>query len=123
MKHSILYIDDEEANLRTFQSVFRRDYKVLTALSGEEGLEIVDAEKPEVLITDQRMPGMSGVEFLQKVYERNPASPPSRIMLSGYAAGKDILKAKEEYLLKKFVSKPWNHSEMKMIIDEAIQNT
>lgn len=123
MKKSILYVDDEEANLRTFTSVFRRDYSVYTALSGEEGLLILERENLDVLITDQCMPGMSGVEFLKHVFERTPMSPPSRIMLSGFAEEKDVHLAREEYMLQQFVSKPWGYEEMKKIIDDVILNT
>ncbi len=121
MKYKVLYIDDEEANLRTFNSVFRRYFNVITALNGEEGLRLLDNHRPDLVITDQYMPGMSGVEFLRKAFEKLPQRPPSRIMLSGYAKSEDVSEAKRKYLLQHFISKPWDKDEMKEIINRSIE--
>jgi response regulator RpfG family c-di-GMP phosphodiesterase len=122
MKRTILYIDDEVANLRTFSSDFRRDYIISTASSGREALKLMETEIPDVLITDQSMPEMSGVEMLRLLFERNPqGKKPSRIMLSGFAEAKDVQYAKEKYGLLKFVSKPWKHQELKETIESVIQ--
>lgn len=122
MKHTILYIDDEAANLRVFKSVFRRDYNVITALSGKEGLEILDREKCHLIITDQRMPEMTGVQFLKRVHQKIPAKPPNRIILSGFSQSEDIEEAKEKYSLYKFVSKPWDPGDLMIIMNKAITN-
>ena len=122
MKYTVLYIDDEEVNLRVFKSVFRRTYNVLTALSGKEGLEILDKEKCHLIITDQRMPEMTGVQFLKEVYQKIPTKPPNRIILSGFSQDKDIKEAKEKYILYMFVSKPWNADNLHKIMNEAISN-
>lgn len=121
MRYKVLYIDDEEANLRTFHSVFRRNYDIHTALNGAEGLEILDRYQPDLIITDQYMPAMSGVEFLKRLFEKYPNRPPSRIMVSGYARADDVREAKSKYLLQYFVSKPWTREKMKMIIEKSIQ--
>jgi len=71
-KITILYVDDEENNLFSFKAVFRIKYNVLTALSGDEALEILSKKQVHVIITDQRMPEMTGVEFLEKVLEKIP---------------------------------------------------
>ena len=71
-KITILYVDDEENNLFSFKAVFRIKYNVLTALSGDEALEILSKKQVHVIITDQRMPEMTGVEFLEKVLENTP---------------------------------------------------
>lgn len=63
-KISVLYLDDEENNLRSFKATFRRIYKVYTAISGEEGLKMLEVNPVEIIITDQRMPEMTGIEFL-----------------------------------------------------------
>jgi YesN/AraC family two-component response regulator len=122
MKHTVLYIDDEAANLRGFKSVFRRDYNVLTALSGMEGLEILDNEKCHLIITDQRMPEMTGVQFLKKVHDKIPSVPPNRIILSGFSQDEDIKEAEDNYFLYMFISKPWNADELRIIMNDAITN-
>ena len=107
MKYNILYVDDEESNLRVFKLVFRRDYNIFVATSGTKGLKILDKENIHLIITDQRMPKMTGVEFLKKVYQRLPFSPPNRMILSGFSKTKDIEEAKDKYLLYKFISSKW----------------
>ncbi len=120
MKYNILYVDDEESNLRVFKLVFRRDYNIFIATSGAEGLKILDNEKIHLIITDQRMPKMTGVEFLREVYQRMPYSPPNRIILSGFSKTEDIEEAKEKYFLYMFISKPWEVDELRNIMNEAI---
>ena len=70
MIYNILYIDDEVINLRVFKSVFRREYNVLIAHCSEDGLRILDENDIHLIITDQRMPNMTGVEFLKKVQKK-----------------------------------------------------
>ena len=122
MKHNVLYIDDEEVNLRVFKSAFRRDYNIYTALSGEEGLQIVEKEDLQLIVTDERMPKMTGCEFLKKVYQKIPSKPPNRIILSGFSKTEDIEEAKEKYFLYMFISKPWEVDELRNTMDEAIIN-
>lgn len=122
MKYNVLYVDDEEINLRVFESVFKRSYNILTTLSGEGGLKILENMKIHLIITDQRMPHMTGVEFLKKVYKKFPYIPPSRIMLSGYSESKAINEAKDKYCLNKFINKPWEINDLKLQMDNAIAN-
>lgn len=122
-KHSVLYVDDEQSNLRIFKDTFRRDFEVLTAISAFEALEILERNRVDVVITDQRMPNMTGVELLKKIYARFPDIPPHRLILSGYSEDKDIKEAFEKYKLSKFVSKPWEYNELKGVITQAIKQT
>ena len=94
MKYNILYIDDEAANLRVFKSVFRRKYNIFTAQSGEAGLKILEEVEFHLIITDQRMPKMTGIEFLKHVYKKMPTKPPNRIVLSGYSQTNEIDEAR-----------------------------
>jgi YesN/AraC family two-component response regulator len=120
MKKVILYIDDEEINLRLFKSTFRREYTILTATSAAEGLEILKDNKVDLVITDQRMPDVTGVQLLSKVQEQYPSIPPGRLIISGYSDPEDIELAYKEYQLFRFISKPWDQNELIEIIKKAI---
>jgi len=80
-KPSILYVDDESINLRSFNSLFRRDYKIHQAISAKEGLEILKQIAIQVVIADQRMPEMTGAEFLKQVAAEFPET--IRFILTG----------------------------------------
>jgi response regulator RpfG family c-di-GMP phosphodiesterase len=121
-KKTILYIDDEDINLRLFKNTFRRDYFVLTASSAKEGLKILEQNNIDLVITDQRMPEMTGVEFLSCVQKEFPHIPPGRMIISGYSDPEDIDLAFREYQLYKFISKPWNEEELSQIIQKAIDH-
>jgi YesN/AraC family two-component response regulator len=77
----VLYIDDEESNLRVFKNTFRREFCIYLASSASEGMEVLNNEKIDVIITDQRMPGKTGVELLKEIHEnsRYPSSPANGI--------------------------------------------
>jgi len=118
-KISILYVDDEENNLFSFKAVFRVKYQVYTAISGDEALKIL-AEKPiEIIITDQRMPNMTGVEFLEKVIEKFP--DPMRLLLTGYADMNAVVDAVNKGKIFHYLSKPWNEEELDMTIKRAYE--
>lgn len=119
---TILYVDDEEINLRLFKATFRRDYNILTATSAKEGLEILAKNTVDLVITDQRMPEVTGVEFLSKVQTMYPNIPPGRLIISGYSDPEDIELAYKEYQLFRFISKPWKEDELHEIILKAIGN-
>lgn len=122
MRKVILYIDDEEINLRLFRSTFRREYEIVTATSASEGLKILMDRKVDLVITDQRMPDITGVEFLKMVQEKFPHIPPGRLIISGYSDYNDIERAYREYQLSKFIAKPWDVLELGEIIKNAINN-
>ncbi|NJO91894.1 MAG: response regulator [Chloroflexia bacterium] len=120
-KHQVLYVDDEEINLRIFKDTFRRDFEIHTAISGFDALKVLEKESVDIVITDQRMPGMTGVELLEKINSMFPDIPPNRLMISGYSEDEDIKKAFREYRLSRFVSKPWKYDELKEIINNAVK--
>jgi response regulator RpfG family c-di-GMP phosphodiesterase len=118
-KISILYVDDEENNLFSFKAVFRIKYQVYTAISGDEALKIL-AEKPiEIIITDQRMPAMTGVEFLEKVIPLYP--DPIRLLLTGYADMNAVVDAINKGKIFHYLTKPWNEDELHMTINRAYE--
>lgn len=121
-QYTILYIDDEEINLRLFKTTFRREYYVITARDAKEGMEVLSSEKVDLIITDQRMPDITGVEFLKMVQEKWPGIPPGRLIISGYSDPEDIEEAYKHYQLYRFIAKPWKETELNDIIKKAIEN-
>ncbi len=117
-KYNILYVDDEAANLRVFKSVFKRDYKVFIAESGPEALAIIKENQIHLLVTDQRMPGMSGVELLETIVDDYPDMV--KMILSGFSDVEDIIKAVNECGLNKYLMKPWNKEDLGATFDKAL---
>ncbi len=124
MKENIklLCVDDERNVLRALERIFMDDdYAILTASSAEEGL-LLFAENPDiqVVISDYRMPGMNGVEFLRQVCEKYPDTV--RIVLSGYADTAAVVSAINEGQIYKFVSKPWSDEELRQTVAKAVES-
>lgn len=117
---NILYIDDEESNLRVFRNTFRRDFDIYLAGSAAEGIEILNETRIDIIITDQRMPGKTGLELLKEIHDMFPEIPPHRLMISGYAAPCDVNTAYKDYGLFRFISKPWEADELRQVILNVI---
>ncbi|MFO7829506.1 MAG: response regulator, partial [Bacteroidales bacterium] len=117
-KYSILYVDDSDANLYLFQENFKEDFNVIIAKSGKAGIEIVKKEPLDIIISDQAMPGMTGVEFFEEVLKINPA--PNRILLTAYSDIKALADAVNKAKIYQYVNKPWDYEKLKTIIDHAI---
>src|SRR5690606_44230 len=114
---SILYVDDEANNLIAFRAVFRTKYTVFTALSGLQGLEILSENDIQIIITDQRMPNMTGVEFLEEVITKYPT--PIRILLTGYTDMSAIIDAINKGSIFQYLNKPWDEEELEEVIEKA----
>lgn len=119
---TILYIDDEEINLRLFKFAFLRDFEIFLAKSAKEGLQILETQKIDIVITDQQMPEITGVELLKIMSEKYTTIPPSRLIVSGYSENEEIEKAFEQYKLFRFISKPWKYEELKQIIEDSVND-
>lgn len=121
MKYKVLYVDDEESNLRIFKDTFRRDFDIYIVSSPFEALELLKTNMVDIVITDQRMPGMTGVELLGEINANFNDIPPHRLIVSGYAEDEDIKKAFDEYRLTKFIPKPWDYEDLKEVILSSIK--
>jgi response regulator RpfG family c-di-GMP phosphodiesterase len=115
----ILYIDDEENNLNSFKAAFRREYEVTTAISGIVAKEILKTESFEIIITDQRLPGMTGVEFLSSIIDEYPE--PIRMLLTGYADIQAVIDAINKGKIYQYITKPWDEQQMRVIINNAYE--
>lgn len=119
-KIKILYVDDEVGNLVGFKSTFRQLYDIKTAVSGKEGIEILDANPDiEIIITDQRMPEMTGVEFLSAIKEKH--AEPIRILLTGYTDFSALVEAINKGQIYRYLQKPWNEEEIKVVVNQAYE--
>ena len=119
MRANILYVDDEQNNLNSFTANYRRYYNIFTALSAEEGLKILETEDIHVLITDQRMPKTTGVEFLESILDIHPH--PTRMILTGYSDIDAVVDAINKGQVYRFVSKPWNELDFHITLDKAVE--
>lgn len=117
---TLLLVDDEESILSSLKRLLRREpYLVLTANGGQAGLDELAGRRVDVIISDQRMPGMSGVEFLRRAKELYPDTV--RMVLSGYADLQSITDAINEGAIYKFLSKPWDDDALKAEIGDAFR--
>lgn len=116
---NILYIDDEVHNLTAFKANFRKHYNIFTAESAEEGKKILTENKIHVIISDQRMPGMTGVEFLASILKEFP--DPIRILLTGYTDVETVIEAINKGHVYKYITKPFVEAELKITIDNALE--
>jgi CheY-like chemotaxis protein len=116
----ILVVDDEEAILETMTYTFEDDYQVLTATSASQGLELLEADgRVAVVISDQRMPEMTGVEFLAKVFEMDPTT--TRIILTGFADMDAIIRAINDGHVYAYITKPWEPADLKQVVRRGVE--
>jgi signal transduction histidine kinase len=114
----ILYIDDEAENLRGFQFLYKRYYNIYIAKSAEEGFELLKNNPIKLILADQRMPEITGVDFFEIAAKLYPDI--IRIILTGYSDIEAIIKAINKGKIFKYVTKPWDKDELKLIIDNAL---
>lgn len=119
MAYAILYVDDERPNLVSFKATFRTDFQVFIAQTGTDALDILSKESIDLVVTDQRMPGMTGVELLAKVRQLQPDS--IRMILTGYSDMSAIIDAINKGNIYYYISKPWKADEMRLIFDKALE--
>ena len=119
-KDNILYIDDEIENLSGFKYVFKKYYNIFTASTAKEGVKLLRNNKIKVLISDQRMPKMTGVQLLELAATEFPKV--YRIILTAYTDVQDIILAINKGKIYQFIRKPWDKDEVKIIIDNAIKS-
>ena len=118
-EYPILYVDDEKDNLRIFELTFRRDFTVLTATSAKEGLELLAQHPIAVVLSDQKMPGIEGVEFLRQVRELD--SRVLRILVTAYGDAKILGEAINDGNIYRYVAKPWEPDDMRLTVQRAIE--
>lgn len=116
-KLTLLLVDDEEQILKMLARLFRGEFRVVTATGGKEGLEKFQAERPEIIVSDQRMRGMTGIEMLRAMAEQEPSTV--RILITGYSDIDAVIEAVNHKLLDRYVTKPWDNDELLDIVKEG----
>ncbi len=119
MRHKILLVDDEEANVRLLRRVLSDEYDTVEALSGQDGLNLLKEHDISLIITDQRMPGMTGVQLLKESLAVRPDA--MRILLTGYTDVQALIDAINSGHVYKYVPKPWDRDELKVTVKRAIE--
>jgi response regulator RpfG family c-di-GMP phosphodiesterase len=116
---NVLYVDDEVHNLNSFKAGFRRIFNVFTADSAIEGLKVLQQEDIHVIITDQRMPVTTGIEFLESIIPDYP--DPIRILLTGYADITAVIDAINRGKVYRYLQKPWMEEELRINIEKSYE--
>jgi response regulator RpfG family c-di-GMP phosphodiesterase len=115
----VLYIDEAEQSLISFKSTFSQDYHIYTATSGRAGLEIMEQKTIQLVITDQQMPDMSGIEFLEKILTLYPDC--MRMIMTGNSDKDAIIQAINKGNIYRYVAKPWSKEDLNLSIDSAME--
>lgn len=119
MKHSILLVDDEVDNVDALERLFRRKFNVLKATSGKEAIQILKRNPVSLIITDQRMPGMSGVDLLAESMDYSPEA--IRFLLTGYTDIDSVISAINSGQVYRYITKPWDPVDLTNAVDKAIE--
>jgi len=117
-KPKVLVVDDDEANLRAFQRVFRRQYDITAATSGEEALVALRAASFDVALVDYAMPGMSGIALLREIEQSYPSV--SRVMLTAHADLAEVVATTKSGLTLAAVMKPWERADIERAVNRAM---
>lgn len=120
MTYKLLIVDDEAPNRRLLERVFSREYDCLTASSGAEAIDVLKQHDVAILITDQRMPQMTGIDLLKQTAHLRPNMV--RILLTGYTDVEALVEAINSGLVYMYVTKPWNNDELKLRVNRACEH-
>ena len=115
----ILYVDDEPENLRIFELTFRSEFEILTAADASSGLEVLSQRPVALVLSDHRMPGMTGVEFLSAVHQLDEST--IRILVTAYGDVATLESAINNGSIYRFVPKPWSPEDMRVTLRNGIE--
>src|SRR4051812_44465014 len=118
-RHTFLIVDDEPDVLESLRHLFHRRYRILTATSGKEALDLMGREPVHIVLSDQRMPGMTGDELLGQVRQRHPEA--IRLLFTGYADIQAVIKAVNQGGIFRYILKPWDAAELEAVIAQAAE--
>lgn len=116
---NVLYVDDEINNLNSFKATFRRNFNITTAESADDALKILETETIHVILSDQRMPKMTGIEFFESIQNIYPN--PIRILITGYTDINAVIDAINRGQVYKYLTKPWVEDDVKIFVEKAYE--
>lgn len=111
---TVLYLDDEEQNLVSFKASFRREFKIFTTTSPQEAVAVLNAEEVHVVISDQKMPEISGVEFFELILPDFP--DPARMLMTGFSDIEAVVDSINRGQVFRYLNKPWDPEDVRMSI-------
>jgi len=120
MNYKIMIVDDEPANLRTLERLFRPEYQVVTAPSGAEALALLEQHDVALLISDQRMPAMTGIELMIRTVAIRPQMV--KILLTGYTDVGALIEAINSGLVYRYLTKPWSNDDLRLTVSRALEH-
>lgn len=119
MLPTLICIDDEGHNNEAIERLLRKKYQIITTTQPQEGLELIQKHQPALIISDQRMPQITGVELLKKSIELSPDS--IRLLLTGYTDLESVIAAINEGQIYRYLTKPWEPNDLQVTIDKAYE--
>src|SRR5262249_38358400 len=119
-RHTLLIVDDEPDVLDSLRHQFHREYRVLTSLAGKDAIQILENDEVELILSDQRMPGMSGDQFLRQARELKPDA--IRMLFTGYADIQAVIRAVNEGHIFRYILKPWDSAELEAIVRQGVEH-
>jgi len=120
MSYKIMIVDDEPAHLRTLLRLFRQEYQVITAKSGAEALRLLEQYDVALLIADQRMAEITGIELMKKAVTLRPQMV--KILLTGYTDVEALIESINCGLVYRYITKPWNNDELRVTVTRALEH-
>ncbi|QSQ14891.1 response regulator [Myxococcus landrumensis] len=121
LRHTLLFVDDEADVLDILSRMFQRRYRVLTALSGQAALEVLRREQVDVLVTDQRMPEMTGIELAATA--RAEGFDVTTLLLTGFTDPDDLIAAINQGQVYRYITKPWDVNDLLITVKNAVEYT
>ena len=118
-KFNLLYVDDEQSNLRIFKDTYRRNFNIFLASSAKEGIKIMENNHIDLILSDQRMPEMTGVDLLKYSFQKFPKV--NRILITGYSDIDAVEDAINKARVFQYVQKPWDEGALLDIISDALR--
>jgi signal transduction histidine kinase len=118
-RHTLLIVDDEPDVLESLRHQFHRSYRVLTSLAGKDAIQILENDDVELILSDQRMPGMSGDQLLRQARQLKPDAV--RMLFTGYADIQAVISAVNEGHIFRYILKPWDTAELEAIIRQGVE--
>jgi len=119
-RYTVLCVDDEEENLRSLERILRREFNILSASSARAALDRLAQSDVQLIISDQRMPEMTGVEFFERVIETHPQA--IRILLTGYTDAHTMIDAINNGRIYKYITKPWDPTELLITVRQGLEH-